>query len=533
MTRLLTVLTLLLAIAGTIIAQPTGGVAGEVAAPEARGGELPPLSQDDDDDEDHSGHGGGGDEDDAAEEATEEAEEATEEAQEAAEDRVPVTGTIPAGSEVIRMIDDDFFSPSTLTVDIGDQVTFVNEHDDPHTATGSGFDTGVIAPGETVTVTMDEAGVFAFTCEFHPEMVGSISVRNEDGVVPSPTAAPEPSADAVQVEIVNFAFSPAVVEVSAGTMVTWTNNDSAPHTVTALDGSFDSGILDPGATFSFTFEEAGEIAYQCDLHPAMQGSVSVGPGNGSTDEQPSDEEPAAQEGDTGADAATGGLAGPFTPALSAGSCAEPGEAVAELSEAVLPEETTGDAVPVAVSETAIDLSLDDLLAEPHVLRVTAGDGTVVACGAVGGPVVAGELVIGLAATGDGHDGVAVLAESRSGAVVTVYLPVATPATDGTPAATPVTEDADGAEVTPVAGEELVVSIVDFAFDPPSLEVAAGTTVTWVNDGEAPHTVTAEDWSFDSGIMDPGASYSVTFDEAGEIGYRCDLHPDMVATISVT
>ena len=78
-----------------------------------------------------------------------------------------------------------------------------------------------------------------------------------------------------------------------------------------------------------------------------------------------------------------------------------------------------------------------------------------------------------------------------------------------------------------------MSIVDFAFQPGSLEVPAGSTVTWTNTGAATHTVTADDGSFDSGNLAPGASFSQTFNTAGTFAYHCNIHPQMTATIVVT
>jgi plastocyanin len=77
-----------------------------------------------------------------------------------------------------------------------------------------------------------------------------------------------------------------------------------------------------------------------------------------------------------------------------------------------------------------------------------------------------------------------------------------------------------------------VSIVDFAFQPGSLEVAAGTTVTWTNAGAAPHTVTSDSGAFDSGQLAPGASFSQTFDTPGTYTYHCEIHPNMTGTIVV-
>jgi len=77
------------------------------------------------------------------------------------------------------------------------------------------------------------------------------------------------------VDIKDFAFSPADLEVSVGTTVTWTNDDSATHTVTADDGSFDSGDLANGATFSQTFDTAGTFTYHCAKHPNMTATITV------------------------------------------------------------------------------------------------------------------------------------------------------------------------------------------------------------------------------------------------------------------
>ena len=77
-----------------------------------------------------------------------------------------------------------------------------------------------------------------------------------------------------EVAIADFAFEPREIHVAAGTDVTWTNADPAPHTVTA-DGAFDSGTLDPNETFSFRFDAAGSFTYACLIHPTMRGTVHV------------------------------------------------------------------------------------------------------------------------------------------------------------------------------------------------------------------------------------------------------------------
>jgi plastocyanin len=95
----------------------------------------------------------------------------------------------------------------------------------------------------------------------------------------APTCGTTESVDApsgeMAVSIEDFAFAPAELEVAVGTTITWTNVDSAPHTVTSPDGVFDSTRINQGETFSYTFTEPGEYSYFCSFHPGMQGTVIV------------------------------------------------------------------------------------------------------------------------------------------------------------------------------------------------------------------------------------------------------------------
>jgi plastocyanin len=77
------------------------------------------------------------------------------------------------------------------------------------------------------------------------------------------------------VSIEGFAFSPSTVTVKVGDSVTWTNNDSAPHTATADDGSFDTEQFGNGESSTLTFSTAGSFAYHCTIHPQMHGTVVV------------------------------------------------------------------------------------------------------------------------------------------------------------------------------------------------------------------------------------------------------------------
>ena len=78
-----------------------------------------------------------------------------------------------------------------------------------------------------------------------------------------------------------------------------------------------------------------------------------------------------------------------------------------------------------------------------------------------------------------------------------------------------------------------VSIDNFAFAPTTLTVRAGSTVTWTNHDEEPHTVAATDGSFHSPGMGTGATFSHTFPTAGKFDYVCSIHPMMHGTVVVT
>jgi len=92
-------------------------------------------------------------------------------------------------------------------------------------------------------------------------------------------SGPPPVARAADhaVLIQDLAFGPATMTVAVGDTVTWTNADSAPHTVSAENGAFDSGNVDEGQTFSFTFRAPGTYDYRCDYHNEMTATVVVLP----------------------------------------------------------------------------------------------------------------------------------------------------------------------------------------------------------------------------------------------------------------
>jgi len=89
------------------------------------------------------------------------------------------------------------------------------------------------------------------------------------------TTAAAPAAETTEVKMAGSAFAPATLDIKVGDTITFVNDDEIAHTATAGKGEFDSGTLDPGATFDFTAEQAGTIGYVCNFHPGMTGTINV------------------------------------------------------------------------------------------------------------------------------------------------------------------------------------------------------------------------------------------------------------------
>jgi plastocyanin len=191
------------------------------------------------------------------------------------------SATAQAGGEA-KIVDFDF-SPRRLTVEAGTTVTWSNTGERPHTATDRGgtFDTRPIAPGASAEVTLSTPGTYFYFCRINPsKMNGVLTV--------------EPGADdarAVRVQAVDpgqtgdkLRFDPPELTVAAGTTLLVANVGGKPHTLTADDGAFDSGVVDPGAqggrfagkNASVTLNQAGTFKFHCEVHPAaMKGVVTV------------------------------------------------------------------------------------------------------------------------------------------------------------------------------------------------------------------------------------------------------------------
>jgi LPXTG-motif cell wall-anchored protein len=148
----------------------------------------------------------------------------------------------------------------------------------------------------------------------------------------APEPAPEPEVKALaaasgSVTIADFSFSPASLTINQGDTVTWVNNGPTPHSATANNGSFDTGILKAGQSASHTFGESGTFSYYCQPHPYMKATIVVQAaqtGGGS--------------GDTGSSDTTGGTAG----------ATDTGATASQADDGPTLPNTGGDAAPLLI-----------------------------------------------------------------------------------------------------------------------------------------------------------------------------------------
>ena len=84
----------------------------------------------------------------------------------------------------------------------------------------------------------------------------------------------------------------------------------------------------------------------------------------------------------------------------------------------------------------------------------------------------------------------------------------------------------------LAGADATAKIDNFTFEPENLTVKVGTTVTWTNEDDIPHTVVATNRAFRSKALDTDDKFSFTFTTPGSYEYFCSLHPHMKATVTV-
>ena len=220
------------------------------------------------------------------------------------------------------------FDPDPITIKQGDGVQWTNQDNTPHTVTSKRegvFDSGLINAGDSWLLNSAQMAPaqYEYYCTLHPFMGATLVVSDGGGTSPqvsntttaqstgasnqssasanntagnntAATPASDPSQVGGSITTVSIMagasvptngkfYEPSNVETTVGSMLTWVNDDTVPHTVTSgtvensrpkPDGSFDSGIINPGNSFLFVLDKAGEYPYYCMVHPWMTGKVT-------------------------------------------------------------------------------------------------------------------------------------------------------------------------------------------------------------------------------------------------------------------
>ena len=428
-------------------------------------------------------------------------------------------------------VSDAGFTPATLQARAGDTVTWVNNGAMPHTATvAGGFDL-IMAPGASASTVLQKPGTLNYVCTYHSYMKGSIVVSAAlPGVKVAPagpakagtkppkatasapgSAAPAPAASGksktYSVQVKDNTFSPSTVNARVGDTISWVNVGKMPHTVTAQDKSFDK-VLAPGERYSYALRAQGTVAYVCTYHPGMNGTIVVGAALAGVAVPP----PSANSGSSGSGTTSAG-AGATTPVAAAPAA---GSAKAKTHEIKVNEMTFSPATLTArVGDTISWVNVGKI---PH--TVTAQNKSfdkALAPGERYNLVLTKEGSIPYVCTyHPGMDGSLTVGPALAGAA---------------PATATDSKSAPAAPVSTGTTKTHEVQVKDSSFNPATLNARVGDTISWVNLGKMPHSVTAIDRSFDQ-MLAPGQRFNLVLRKQGTIQYICTPHPSMFGTIVV-
>jgi len=130
--------------------------------------------------------------------------------------------------------------------------------------------------GIVVVVVLIVGGVYFLNTSYSSKVnTNNTPTQNQGQSQTNPAGSTQTENTKNAVTIQNFAFSPSTITVKVGDSITWTNQDTAGHSATADDNSFDTGILSQGQSKSITFSKAGTYTYHCSVHPMMKATVVV------------------------------------------------------------------------------------------------------------------------------------------------------------------------------------------------------------------------------------------------------------------
>jgi plastocyanin len=445
------------------------------------------------------------------------------------------------------------FAPATVTVGVGGTVTWTNDDGSKHTVTADNgsFDSATLNAAATFAHTFTVAGTYAYGCDFHGNMRGTVIVTGAAGTpapapgTPTPTppapvvtppttppvsptpppAAPSPGSGATSetINVSNNLFTPSTITVNVGSTISWANNDTVTHTVTADDQSFASGLVRRATSWSHTFAAPGTFTYFCEIHPEMTGTVIALAPDGSA---PAAAVPAANNVTAPAAAGTTTETPTAAGATSAPASSDPATGSITIADSGFTPAT----FRVALGGT---LTFVNTGKAAHTVTATDGsfDSDMIKSGASWAHTftAAGSFTYSCILHPN-MKGTVQVASSASGGTVARATESAGPA--ATTDTTSPQSTATGSGPTSSAIQPVAVDVADNQFNPNAATVAVGGTVTWTLSGAASHTVTADDQSFNSGLLKPGESYPYTFKTLGTFTYVCLVHPGMTGSINV-
>lgn len=386
-------------------------------------------------------------------------------------------------------ITDNGLNPSTLNVTPGTTVTWTNNSSEERRIDETSnhiFRSDDLEPGDTFSYTFSTPGTFYYE-EDRDDFQGTIIVS---GPTPTPSGGLGTTVDVSMESGDNF--NPTTVYINTGTTVRWTNNDGEEHSSSSTnatgDNAWQSPPLNEDESWSKTFLNPGTFTYLCTFHDdEMFGTVVV------------------------SGAAISPTPGPATSTPASGTSTvniqgyqyQPKDHVVALGSTVRWTNLDADSHSATSSTGAFDSGGLGQNGTYEKTFTTAGRYDYFC---MYHPGMTGSITV---QTSDGS------------------VPTAGPSNTPTMTRTPQpTNTPGGAPVTEA-------SIVDYSYNPTTINVQPGTTVQWTNNGQAPHTVTSDPaGQFASGLMSSGAAWQFTFNTVGTYAYFCDFHSNMRGTVNV-
>ncbi len=422
---------------------------------------------------------------------------------------------VAQGKTVIVEEQDFQFSPKDITINVGDTINFVNKGGAAHTAQASdgSFDSGSTEVGGSYSHTFTTLGKVAYYCKFHGTaagkgMAGTITVTaanasSTGGTNATPTTAAAAGQGAtVTVNVEDFQFTPKDITINVGGTINFVNKGAVAHTAQASDGSFDSGNLDAGQSFSQKFSQPGKIIYYCKYHGAASGSGMAGT---ITVVQ-------------GASAGSSGAASPTTMANMT-----PTVAMSMTATKVM---TGGFMTGAPDSVAAADQPAGSTVIVKH---IHANQNSFIAIHANTADNKPGSQLGHTAVKEGDNDNVMVQVSpaTKAGDKVWPMLHIdagiiGTYEFPGPDAPVIINSNIVMQQIT-ITTVPMTVEELDNHFSATDITINAGDTIMFVNKGARTHTATAASGSWDSGDMAAGATFSHTFTTPGVFTIYCKYH----------